>query len=66
MILLVGDYARGASRNASMSPAAAARLLRGLAAPCGVFAIQGNHEMCIRDRIQPHDVNVGKEKQVNP
>ncbi len=34
LILLVGDYARGASRNASMSPAAAARLLRGLAAPC--------------------------------
>ena len=44
LILLVGDYARGASRNASMSPAAAARLLRGLAAPCGVFAIQGNHD----------------------
>lgn len=41
LILLVGDYARGASRNASMSPAAAARLLRGLAAPCGVFAHPG-------------------------
>jgi len=44
LILLVGDYARGSSKNASMDPATAARLLKGLAAPCGVFAIQGNHD----------------------
>ena len=44
LILLVGDYARGSSENASMDPATAARLLKGLTAPCGVFAIQGNHD----------------------
>lgn len=27
-----------------MDPATAARLLKGLTAPCGVFAIQGNHD----------------------
>ena len=44
LILLVGDYARGASTNASMSPQKAAQFLQGLSAPCGVFAIQGNHD----------------------
>lgn len=44
LILLVGDYARGASTNASMSPQKAAQFLQGLNAPCGVFAIQGNHD----------------------
>lgn len=44
LILLAGDYARGSSKNASMDPATSARLLKGLAAPCGVFAIQGNHD----------------------
>ena len=44
LILLVGDYARGSSKNASMNPQKAAQLLRGLKAPCGVFAIQGNHD----------------------
>ena len=42
--MAVGDYARGSSENASMDPATAARLLKGLTAPCGVFAIQGNHD----------------------
>ena len=36
LILLVGDYARGSSENASMDPATAARLLKGLTAPCHV------------------------------
>ena len=44
LILLVGDYARGSSKNASMNPQKAAQLLQGLEAPCGVFAIQGNHD----------------------
>ncbi len=44
LILLVGDYARGSSKNASMSPQKAAQLLQGLEAPCGVFVIQGNHD----------------------
>lgn len=44
LILLLGDYARGASKNASMGPWQAAELLRGLKAPCGVFAVQGNHD----------------------
>ena len=43
LILLVGDYARGSSENASMDPATAARLLKGLTAPCGVFALSLIH-----------------------
>ncbi len=42
LILLVGDYAGEAAKTPSMESATAARLLKGLTAPCGVFAIQGN------------------------
>lgn len=44
LILLVGDYARGANTNGSMNPQTLGPILRGLKAPCGVFATQGNHD----------------------
>lgn len=44
LILLVGDYARGSSENASMDPATAARLLKGLTAPAGSSLSRGNHD----------------------
>lgn len=44
MILLLGDYANGHTKESSMSPDEAKEYFRMLRAPLGIFAVQGNHD----------------------
>ncbi len=44
MIILMGDYANGHTRESSMTPETAKEYFAMLKAPLGIFAVQGNHD----------------------